>query len=71
MTWSQLDWNALDRLRAGFLSGSAAAGPYWQSSSDLASYDFTYGARIGWERGGRPPRLPPPHRRPPQPVLKV
>ncbi len=49
MTWSQLDWNALDRLRAGFLSGSAAAGPYWQSPSDLASYDFTYGARIGWK----------------------
>ncbi|MEI8089552.1 MAG: small ribosomal subunit Rsm22 family protein [Opitutaceae bacterium] len=49
MTWSQLDWNALDRLRAGFLSGSAAMGPYWQSLSDLASYDFTYGTRIGWK----------------------
>jgi len=49
MTWSQLDWNALDRLRAGFLSGSAAEGPYWQSPSDLASYDFTYGTRIGWK----------------------
>ncbi|MEI6051607.1 MAG: small ribosomal subunit Rsm22 family protein [Opitutaceae bacterium] len=49
MTWSQLDWSALDRLRTGFLSGSAAAGPYWQSLSDLANYDFTYGARIGWK----------------------
>ena len=49
MTWSELDWSALDRLRAGFLSGSAAAGPYWQSASDLASYDFTYGERIGWK----------------------
>ena len=49
MTWSQLDWHALDRLRAGFLSGSAAEGPYWQSAADLASYDFTYGARIGWK----------------------
>ena len=49
MTWTDLDWPALDRLRSGFLSGTAAAGPYWQSASDLASYDFTYGARIGWK----------------------
>jgi SAM-dependent methyltransferase len=49
MTWSELDWSALDRLRAGFLSGTAAAGPYWQSPADLASYDFTYGERIGWK----------------------
>ena len=49
MTWSEIDWPALDRLRAGFLSGAAATGPYWQSASDLASYDFTYGERIGWK----------------------
>ena len=49
MTWTDLDWPALDRLRSGFLSGTAASGPYWQSASDLASYDFTYGARIGWK----------------------
>jgi SAM-dependent methyltransferase len=49
MTWADLDWPALDRLRAGFLDGAAAGGPYWQSASDLASYDFTYGARIGWK----------------------
>lgn len=49
MTWSEIDWPALDRLRAGFLSGTAAAGPYWQTLSDLASYDFTYGERIGWK----------------------
>lgn len=49
MTWSELDWPALDRLRAGFLGGSANAGPYWKSASDLASYDFTYGERIGWK----------------------
>lgn len=49
MTWTDLDWTALDRLRSGFLSGTAAAGPYWQSASDLASYDFTYGERIGWK----------------------
>ncbi|MGC4074471.1 MAG: small ribosomal subunit Rsm22 family protein [Nibricoccus sp.] len=49
MTWSDLDWSALDRLRDGFLSGSAASGPYWRSLSDLASYDFTYAERIGWK----------------------
>ena len=49
MTWKEIDWTALDRLRAGFLSGSAAAGPYWQSPADLAGYDFTYGERIGWK----------------------
>jgi hypothetical protein len=49
MNWEQLDWPALDRLRAGFLSGSAAAGPYWTSLADLASYDLTYAERIGWK----------------------
>jgi len=44
-----LDWTALDRLRAGFLDGAAARGPYWQSPSDLASYDATYAERIGWK----------------------
>lgn len=49
MTWTELDWPALDRLREGFLHGGAAHGPYWQSSSALASYDLTYGERIGWK----------------------
>jgi len=50
MTLDQLDWTALDRLRAGFLAGSATTeGPYWQSPSDLASYDLTYAERIGWK----------------------
>ena len=49
MTWSDLDWPALDRLRDGFLRGAAAPGVYWQSESALASYDFTYGERIGWK----------------------
>ena len=49
MNWEQLDLSALDRLRAGFLSGSAAAGPYWTSPADLASYDLTYAERIGWK----------------------
>jgi hypothetical protein len=49
MTLKNLDWKALDRLRDGFLRGAAAPGPYWQSSSDLAAYDLTYGERIGWK----------------------
>lgn len=49
MSWENIDWAVLDRLRDGFLSGSAAAGPYWQSEEDLANYDFTYGTRIGWK----------------------
>jgi hypothetical protein len=49
MTWEELDWNALDRLRDGFLSGDAAKGAYWKNESDLASYDFTFGERIGWK----------------------
>ncbi|HTJ78466.1 MAG TPA: small ribosomal subunit Rsm22 family protein [Rariglobus sp.] len=49
MNWEQLDWAALDRLRAGFLDGGAAQGPYWQSSADLANYDLTFAERIGWK----------------------
>jgi hypothetical protein len=49
MTWEEIDWATLERLRDGFLSGAAAAGPYWQSPEDLANYDFTYGERIGWK----------------------
>ncbi|HVS50959.1 MAG TPA: small ribosomal subunit Rsm22 family protein [Opitutaceae bacterium] len=49
MTWSELDWPALDRLRERFLRGPAGGGPYWESAADLASYDFTYGERIGWK----------------------
>jgi hypothetical protein len=49
MTWSELDWPALDRLRAGFLAGPSAGTSYWQTHADLASYDFTYGERIGWK----------------------
>lgn len=49
MTWTELDWPALDRLRQRFLHGSASAEPYWQSPTDLASYDLTYGERIGWK----------------------
>lgn len=49
MNWTELDWAALDRLRDGFLHGAAGAGPYWKSDTALASYDLTYGERIGWK----------------------
>ena len=49
MTWAELDWEVLDRLRETFLSGAAAAGPYWHTITDLECYDFTYGERIGWK----------------------
>lgn len=49
MDWSELDWSTLDRLREGFLTGSAASGVYWKSRDDVAAYDRTYGERIGWK----------------------
>ncbi len=49
MTWSELDWSVLERLRGRFLGNIAADGPYWESAADLANYDFTYGERIGWK----------------------
>ena len=49
MTWNDLDWSALERFRELFLRGGPAAGPYWNSPGDLASYDFTYAERIGWK----------------------
>jgi SAM-dependent methyltransferase len=49
MSWSSLDWKALDRLRAGFLSGEPRPTPYWESVSDLEVYDRTYAERIGWK----------------------
>ena len=49
MTWSELDWSVLDRLRQRFLGTTTASGPYWETSADLANYDFTYGERIGWK----------------------
>lgn len=49
MTWENLDWKILDRLRDGFLNGGAASGPYWRTTADLDHYDFTYAERIGWK----------------------
>lgn len=49
MDWTQIDWRALERLRADFLRGSASHSDYWQCESDLASYDATFAQRIGWK----------------------
>ena len=49
MDWDTIDWPALERLRTAFLAGTAGAGDYWQSESDLASYDATFAQRIGWK----------------------
>jgi Mitochondrial small ribosomal subunit Rsm22 len=49
MTWTELDWDSLDRHREQFLGGKPSDGPYWASESDLASYDLTFGERIGWK----------------------
>jgi hypothetical protein len=49
MTWSELDWTILERLRQRFLGEPGAGGPYWEGPADLANYDFTYGERIGWK----------------------
>ena len=49
MNWSDIDWKALERLRAAFLDGTAGRADYWQSESDLASYDATFAQRIGWK----------------------
>ena len=47
---ANLDWSALERLRATFLARDAAAnGPYWQNPAALAAYDTTYAERIGWK----------------------
>lgn len=46
---SQIDWQALHRMREGFLGGNAGGGSYWKSESDLSSYEATFAQRIGWK----------------------
>jgi hypothetical protein len=68
MQIESIDWEALDRMRTAFLEGAAGKSDYWQSESDLASYDATFAQRIGWKwdyvleelarRAWRPPRGP-------------
>jgi hypothetical protein len=47
--WHTLDWRALARLRERFLAAPGKGGDYWEAREDLASYDVTYGERIGWK----------------------
>ncbi|HTS18173.1 MAG TPA: small ribosomal subunit Rsm22 family protein [Verrucomicrobiae bacterium] len=49
MNWENIDWKALQRLRAAFLDGTAGAGDYWRNERDLESYDQTFGQRISWK----------------------
>ena len=49
MTWTDLDWASLDRHRDRFLEGKPCDGPYWASAEEVASYDATFGERIGWK----------------------
>ncbi|MSU56599.1 MAG: hypothetical protein EXS35_00185 [Pedosphaera sp.] len=49
MDWSNIDWAALERLRATFLAGTAGGNDYWQNEAELASYDATFAQRIGWK----------------------
>ncbi|HVM63136.1 MAG TPA: small ribosomal subunit Rsm22 family protein [Verrucomicrobiae bacterium] len=65
MTWENVDWKALQRLRAAFLDGSAGGQDYWRDERDLTSYDLTFAQRIAWKwdyvlnelkgRGWQPP----------------
>ena len=49
MDWDLIDWDAVRRLREGFLSGEAGQKDYWQSLSDLQTYDQTFAQRIAWK----------------------
>ena len=49
MNWDSPNWSTLDRLRRGFLEGTAGRRDYWQSEDDLAAYDLTFARRIGWK----------------------
>ncbi len=49
MNWEDIDWKALERLRAAFLQGTAGHADYWRSEHELAGYDATFAQRIGWK----------------------
>src|ERR1041385_8220959 len=49
MNWNTIDWDALERMRSGFLASNAGANDYWRGERDLASYDATFAQRIGWK----------------------
>lgn len=47
--WAAHEVAALQRLRRRFLEGTPEQGNYWESTADLALYDATFAARIGWK----------------------
>src|SRR5260221_14123286 len=49
MDRENIDWKALERLRAAFLDGTAGTQDYWRSECDLDSYDQTFAQRIRWK----------------------
>jgi len=49
MDWDAVDWDAVHRLRDGFLTGSAGRGDYWRGVGELRTYEETFAQRIGWK----------------------
>ncbi len=49
MDLDSIDRGALERLRAGFLQGSAGSADYWHNELDLDAYDRTFAQRIAWK----------------------
>jgi len=47
--WQRKELELLAELRARFLAGTAGAQDYWRSTEELALYDETFAARIGWK----------------------
>jgi SAM-dependent methyltransferase len=47
--WQPREIEVLDGLRARFLTGTAGDADYWKTDEELALYDATYAARIGWK----------------------
>jgi hypothetical protein len=44
-----INWPTLQRLRRGFLAGTAGNADYWRTENDLRQYDDTFAQRIGWK----------------------
>lgn len=50
MDHTDIDWDALNRLRSRFLGKDAGGtGVYWQDEEELALYHTTFAERIGWK----------------------
>lgn len=47
--WQPREIELLNRLRTRFLARTAGESDYWHSDEELALYDTTFAARIGWK----------------------